>query len=139
MPEAYPHLILNNFATELGERTLNILMHLFPVPKADTKQIITFANQSDYISFRVKFLRSLLFKVMYGSFLSASSLYVKCRHHIYEKRGGPKSLEVKNIGPCFELKLYQIKLGTMDQDEAQTEWVLRPYMNTSKKRKILGD
>lgn len=33
----------------------------------------------------------------------------------------------------------QIKLGTVDQDEAQTEWVIRPYMNTTKKRKFLGE
>ncbi|KAK4746240.1 hypothetical protein SAY87_012552 [Trapa incisa] len=112
MPEAYPHLILNNFSTKLGERTANILKHLFPVPKPDTKRIITFANQSDYISFR---------------------------HHIYEKRGGPKSPELKEIGPRFELRLYQIKLGTMEQNEAQIEWVIRPYMNTTRKRKFIGD
>ncbi|TXG55948.1 hypothetical protein EZV62_017261 [Acer yangbiense] len=112
MPEAYPHLILNNFKTKLGERTVNILKHLFPVPKPDTKRIITFANQSDYISFR---------------------------HHIYEKSGGHKSIELKEIGPRFELRLYQVKLGTVDQSEAQVEWVIRPYMNTSKKRKFLGD
>ncbi|XP_009771221.1 uncharacterized protein LOC107823580 [Nicotiana tabacum] len=112
MPEAYPHLIFDKFSTKLGERTVNILKHLFPVPKPDTKRIITFANQSDYISFR---------------------------HHIYEKHGGPKSIELKEVGPRFELRLYQIKLGTMDQDEAQTEWVIRPYMNTSKKQKLLGD
>jgi len=33
----------------------------------------------------------------------------------------------------------QIKLGTVDQTEAQNEWVLRPYMNTTKKRKFIGD
>ncbi|CAN4113974.1 unnamed protein product [Withania somnifera] len=112
MSEAYPHLIFDKFSTKLGERTVNILKHLFPVPKPDTKRIITFANQSDYISFR---------------------------HHIYEKHGGPKSIELKEVGPRFELRLYQIKLGTMDQDEAQIEWVIRPYMNTSKKRNLLGD
>ncbi|KAI5649076.1 hypothetical protein M9H77_35081 [Catharanthus roseus] len=111
MPEAYPHLIFNSFTTKIGERTANILKHLFPGPKLDTKRIITFATQSDYISFR---------------------------HHIYEKRGGPKSIELKEIGPRFELRLYQIKLGTMDQDEAQNEWVLRPYINTSKRGRFLG-
>lgn len=30
------------------------------------------------------------------------------RHHIYEKRGGPKSIELKEIGPRFELRLYQV-------------------------------
>ncbi|CAN1143742.1 U3 small nucleolar ribonucleoprotein protein IMP4 [Linum perenne] len=112
MSEAYPHLILENFSTKLGERTANILKHLFPVPKPDTKRILTFANQSDYISFR---------------------------HHVYEKRGGPKTLELKEVGPRFEMRLYQIKLGTMEQTEAQTEWVLRPYMNTTKKRKFIGE
>ncbi|KAF5729308.1 U3 small nucleolar ribonucleoprotein IMP4 [Tripterygium wilfordii] len=111
MPEAYPHLSLNNFSTQLGEMTANILKHLFPVPKPDTKRIVTFANQSDYISFR---------------------------NHIYEKHGGPKSIELKEIGPRFELRLYQMKLGTVDQSEAQIEWVIRPYMNTTKKRKLLG-
>ncbi|XP_068664334.1 uncharacterized protein [Aristolochia californica] len=112
MSEAYPHLILNNFSTKLGERTANILKHLFPVPKPDSKRIITFSNQSDYISFR---------------------------HHVYEKHGGPKSVELKEMGPRFELRLYQIKLGTVDQNEAQNEWVIRPYMNTAKKMKVLGD
>jgi hypothetical protein len=27
----------------------------------------------------------------------------------------------------------------VDQTEAQNEWVLRPYMNTTKKRKFIGD
>jgi len=30
------------------------------------------------------------------------------RHHIYEKHGGPKSVELKEIGPRFELRLYQV-------------------------------
>ncbi|KAF3782886.1 U3 small nucleolar ribonucleoprotein, partial [Nymphaea thermarum] len=52
MSEAFPHLIFHNFSTKLGQRTANILKHLFPVPKPDAKRIITFANQSDYISFK---------------------------------------------------------------------------------------
>ncbi|KAI5415168.1 uncharacterized protein LOC127138629 [Lathyrus oleraceus] len=110
IPQAYPHIILNNFSTKLGERTSNILKHLFPVPKPETKRIVSFSNNSDYIEFR---------------------------HHIYQKRGGPNSVELKEIGPRFDLRLYQIKLGTVDQAEAQTEWVYRPYMNTTKKRKFL--
>ncbi|PKA51156.1 hypothetical protein AXF42_Ash010596 [Apostasia shenzhenica] len=111
MSEAYPHLIIDNFTTKLGQRTATILKHLFPVPKPDSKRIITFANRSDYISFR---------------------------HHVYEKHGGPKSVELKEVGPRFELRLFQIKLGTVDQPEAQNEWVIRPYMNTAKKRNVLG-
>ncbi|KAG0466327.1 hypothetical protein HPP92_017907 [Vanilla planifolia] len=112
MSEAYPHLIFDNFTTKLGQRTATILKHLFPVPKPDTKRIITFANRSDYVSFR---------------------------HHVYERHGGPKSVELKEVGPRFELRLFQIKLGTIEQSEAQNEWVIRPYMNTANKRSFLGD
>ncbi|GAB2295858.1 hypothetical protein Dimus_030009 [Dionaea muscipula] len=111
MPGAYPHLILDNFKSKLGLRMATILKHLFPVPKPDTKHIITFANRSDYISFR---------------------------NHVYGKNS-PKSVDLKEIGPRFEMQLYLIKLGTMDQKEAPTEWVHRPYMNTTKKRKFLGE
>ncbi|KAJ7552923.1 hypothetical protein O6H91_06G077000 [Diphasiastrum complanatum] len=110
MSEAYPHLILHNFNTKLGQRTANMLKYLFPVPKPDSKRIITFANQSDFISFR---------------------------HHVYEKPAGPKSVELKEVGPRFELRLYQVKLGTVDQAEAQNEWVIRPYMNSARKRTAL--
>jgi U3 small nucleolar ribonucleoprotein protein IMP4 len=111
MSEAYPHLIFDNFTTNTGERTANIMKHLFPVPKPESKRLITFANRDDYISFR---------------------------HHIYEKHGGPKSIDLKEVGPRFELRLYQIKRGTVDQSEAQIEYVLRPYINTAKKQKSLG-
>ena len=35
------------------------------------------------------------------------------------------------------MKLYQLRLGTLDQDEAEMEWVLRTYMNTHKSKYIL--
>lgn len=35
------------------------------------------------------------------------------------------------------MTLFQVKLGTMDQPDAETEYVLRPYMNTAKKRRML--
>ncbi|XP_008236840.2 PREDICTED: U3 small nucleolar ribonucleoprotein protein IMP4-like [Prunus mume] len=111
MPQVYPHVILDNFTTKLGERTANILKHLFPVPKPDTKRIITFANQSDYISFT---------------------------HHTYGKHGGLKSIVLEEIGPRLEMRPFKIKLGTLDQNEAQDEWVFKPYMNTAKKQKFIG-
>lgn len=52
MSEQYPHLIFHNFKTPLGERVTAILKYLFPVPKEDSKRIMTFANHDDYISFR---------------------------------------------------------------------------------------
>ena len=45
----------------------------------------------------------------------------------------PLSLQ---CGPRFELKLYQIRLGTLDQPHADNEWVLRSYTRNSKKSKL---
>lgn len=106
--EAYPHLIFNDFQTSLGKRVTNILKYLFPVPKEDSKRVISFCNRDDYISFR---------------------------HHTYSKDG--KEVELTEIGPRFEMKLYEIKMGTIENVDADTEWVLRPFMNTSKKRDFL--
>lgn len=109
MSEAAPHLIMDNFSTTLGARISQILKALFPVPKADSRRVMTFANRDDTISFR---------------------------HHVY-KSTGHKEVEIGEVGPRFEAKLYQLKLGTVDMPEAESEWVLRPYFNTAKKRKAL--
>ena len=55
---------------------------------------------------------------------------------MYRKQG--KEVDLVELGPRFELKLYQIKLGTAEQTEADTEWSLKPYMNTAKRRKLFG-
>ena len=47
------------------------------------------------------------------------------------------NIDLLEIGPRFTMRLYQIKLGTIDQKEAANEWVLRPFMNTSWKRHAL--
>lgn len=112
MSEAYPHLILQNFNTRLGQRLSTILKHLFPVPKVDSKRIMTFVNSADVVSFR---------------------------HHVYEMHGKAKEdIALHEVGPRFEMQLYQIRLGTLDQMEADDEWVLRPFMNTAKTRRALG-
>jgi len=109
MSEAYPHLIFEGFSTKLGERVRDILKHLFPVPKDDSKRIMSFINQDDYVSFR---------------------------HHVYSMPRGPKSLELTEVGPRFELRPYQIRLGTMDQQHAEVEWVVRSYTRAAKKPKL---
>lgn len=112
MSEQYPHLIFHNLKTQLGRRVQDILKYLFPVPKDDSKRIITFANHDDYISFR---------------------------HHIYKKEKG-NEIVLEEVGPRFQMKLYEIKLGTVEiADSADSEWVLRPFMNTSGKRRLLSD
>jgi U3 small nucleolar ribonucleoprotein protein IMP4 len=35
------------------------------------------------------------------------------------------------------MRLYQIKLGTLEMKDAENEYVLRPYMNTASKRTVL--
>eukprot|EP00967_Tisochrysis_lutea_P109238 scaffold169895_cov15-Tisochrysis_lutea.AAC.1 len=94
--------------------------------------VITFANRSDFISFR---------------------------HHTYLMPKGAKSVELTEVcavthaapeqilvtelegaasdcGPRFELKLFQIKLGTMDQQHVENEWVLRSYTRAAKKQRL---
>lgn len=49
-------------------------------------------------------------------------------------------VELQEVGPRFELKLYDIKLGSIDEASAlDSEWSLKPFMNTSKKRLFLGE
>ena len=110
IPGIPPHLVFDEFRSKLGHRVTNILKHLFPLdPKPDSKRVISFINENDYISFR---------------------------HHTYTKPSY-KDVELVEIGPRFEMRVYQIKLGTVDIEEADTEWALRPYMNTSRKRDAL--
>lgn len=114
MSEAYPHLILDGFTTDLGTRVGTILKCLFPVPRSDSKRVVTFSNSNDFISFR---------------------------HHMYSKAGGgggrADSVQLHEVGPRFEMRLYQIRLGTLEQKEAENEYVLRPYQNTAAKRQVL--
>lgn len=50
--EQYPHLIFENFSSQLGGRMQDVLKCLFPVPKEDSKRVMTFSNEDDFISFR---------------------------------------------------------------------------------------
>eukprot|EP01039_Chlorochromonas_danica_P000115 gene113-123_t len=106
--QAYPHLIIDGLNSVVGQRVGRILQALYPIPKADSHRVITFANQQDYISFR---------------------------HHMYTKEMG--KVVLKEAGPRFEMMPYEIRLGTVDQKEAEKEWVLRPYMNTARKKQAL--
>ena len=66
--------------------------------------------------------------------------FISFRHHVYEKdESNYKDVVLKEVGPRFEMKPYEIKLGTLDHPNAEKEWVLHSYMNTSKKQKILSD
>ncbi|TPX38238.1 hypothetical protein SmJEL517_g00217 [Synchytrium microbalum] len=106
--EQYPHLVFNKFTSKLGSRVQNILKYLFPVPKDTSQRVMTFANEGDFISFR---------------------------HHVFTRVG--KEVELMEVGPRFEMRAYEIRLGTVELAEADVEWALRPYHNTAKKRDML--
>ncbi|KIY73648.1 Brix-domain-containing protein [Cylindrobasidium torrendii FP15055 ss-10] len=108
--EQYPHLIFENFSSKLGGRLRDVLKHLFPVPKEDSKRVMTFSNENDFISFR---------------------------HHVFLKI--PRSVQLAEVGPRFEMKPYEIRQGTIEQSEAEREWVLSSYSRTAKKRSLLAD
>jgi len=109
MSEAYPQLIFDSFESRIGMRLVDIMKNLFPVPKMDSMRVMTFVNKDDYISFR---------------------------HHVFDKKE-KNEVDLQEIGPRFELRPYQIMLGTVDMPDSTKEWVLRPYMNTARTKKNL--
>jgi len=70
---------------------------------------MTFANEDDFISFR---------------------------HHVFLKTG--RQVQLAEVGPRFEMKPYEIRQGTIEQNEAEKEWVLAHYSRTTKKRSVLS-
>lgn len=107
--ESYPHLIFENFNTPLGKRVVKILQHLFPPGvKKDSSRVITFVNNDDYIS---------------------------VRHHVYVK--AKDSVEISEVGPRFEMRLYEIRLGLPDNKDADVEWQLRRFIRTANRKNYL--
>lgn len=103
--EAYPNLILENMTSKLGLRTANVLKAIFPPsPPRTSPRVVTFANTEDYISFR---------------------------NHVFVKTGR-KEYELAEVGPRFDMRLYEIKLGTVEMTDADVEWRLRPYQRHKK-------
>lgn len=107
--ESYPHLIFENFNTALGKRVVKILQHLFPPGvKRDSSRVITFVNNDDFIS---------------------------VRHHVYVRT--KDSVEISEIGPRFEMKLYEIRLGLPDNKDADVEWQVRRFIRTANRKNYL--
>lgn len=107
--ECYPHIIFENFTTDLGKRVVEILKHLFPPgPKLENPRVITFVNKDDYIF---------------------------VRHHLYVKTND--NVELSEVGPRFEMKLYEIKLGLLNDQTCDTEWKLRRFVRTANRKNYL--
>ncbi|CAI4050073.1 hypothetical protein SKDZ_14G2470 [Saccharomyces kudriavzevii ZP591] len=107
--EVNPHLIFDNFTTDLGKRVECILKHLFNAgPKKDSERVITFANKGDFISVR-------------------QHVYVRTRDGV----------EVAEVGPRFEMRLFELRLGTLENKDADVEWQLRRFIRTANKKDYL--
>ena len=78
--QAYPHLIIDGFQTKIGLRIFRILQALYPVPRPDSRRVLTFANRDDFISFR---------------------------HHMYTKDKG--KVVIKEAGPRFEMHPFEVR------------------------------
>jgi U3 small nucleolar ribonucleoprotein protein IMP4 len=78
------------------------------------------------------------------------------RHHVFVKTG--RDVQLAEVGPRLEMKrlfilvsfqckgllfsfcdiAYEIRQGTIEQTEAEREWVLTHYTRTAKKRSVLS-
>jgi U3 small nucleolar ribonucleoprotein protein IMP4 len=106
--ESYPNLIFDGFKTKLGDRTMQILKHLFP-PKeqgAVGNRVVTFRNIEDSIEFR---------------------------HHVHVQTSHD-SVELSEVGPRMVMRLFQIRSGTLENKDADVEWQLNNYTRTSRKK-----
>lgn len=112
MSEAFPHLAFANFTTKIGLRIQSILKFLFPVPKSDSKRLMTFVNHSDWILFR---------------------------HYVERKGDRGNTAGVTEVGPQFCMQCHKIIRGTLEEEKAaDVEFVLRPYLNTAHKTLLLS-
>ena len=158
-----PHVIADGFTTPLGQRVLTILRALLPPfqpPAAsgavaspdDGKRVVTLANRDDYISFRhhAYTIRRRSKRTADDAQRSAegggddqgsdkdedgddeSASATTTSEH------GRSVVELTEIGPRFELRPFQIVLGTIDSlRTADVEWALSVHTNTAKKRRVL--
>jgi U3 small nucleolar ribonucleoprotein protein IMP4 len=109
--EAHPHLIFENFTSKLGKRVETVLKNLFPPGvKKDSPRVITFVNNDDFISVR-------------------QHVYVKTRDGV----------EIAEIGPRFEMRLYELRLGTLENKDADVEWALRRFVRTANRKNYLAE
>ena len=74
-------------------RIRDVLKFLFPVPKEDSKRVMTFANEDDFISFR------WALKVLPDNSRPDSPLD---RHHVFVKI--PGDIQLAEVGPRFQMK-----------------------------------
>ncbi|KAH8599198.1 anticodon-binding protein [Bisporella sp. PMI_857] len=113
--ESYPHLIFEGFTSRLGKRIVTILKHIFPPREPITNKtklgsrVVTFKNNADAI---------------------------EVRHHVFVKTGY-QSVELAEVGPRMTLRPFEIRSGTLENKDGDSEWRLPQYTRTSKKKDYL--
>lgn len=98
---AFPHLIFEDLSSKLGKRVKDILQALFPVPKPESKRLLSFINRNDWISFR---------------------------QHNFTKHKG--KIELEETGPRMEMRPFKIVRGAIDQMAPDIEYVFHAFINS---------
>ena len=142
--------------SSLGQRTATILKHIFPVPKAESKRIMTFANRSESIQFRHHLYRQAWRRCITCCtvYCSAPVHQSACPSLVSQKRRGERP-GIEGVGAALRHEAvsdqagnhraagaitvpHSVSTGTHPcWQEADVEWAYKPYMNTTKRRKFL--
>ena len=101
LTSAFPHLVFEDMTSQLGIRVKTILQALFPVPKPESRRLISFVNRNDWIS---------------------------VRQHTFRRTAG--KIELTEIGPRMEMRVFKILLGTLEMIDADTEFALRSFIRS---------
>ncbi|CAH2234734.1 jg20961 [Pararge aegeria aegeria] len=122
MSEQYPHLIFHNFKTDLGLRTMSILKYLFPVPKADSKRVITFANNDDYICFRQHIYKKVC-DMPVPDFLKEPLTLYELAEQYWDLRAYPTQYVFSLLALVSDDKLERDKCMELSSPEGQEDWL----------------
>jgi len=123
--ESFPHLVFDGFETNLGNRIVSVLKHLFPPRDAVGKRaggtgtrgkvgnrVVTFVNRDDTI---------------------------QVRHHVFVRTGKPgiDGVELAEVGPRMSMRPFQVRSGTLEDKDGDVEWRLNQYTRTGRKKNYL--
>lgn len=113
----FPEILLNHFATPLGDRVGRFLSSLFVhKKKGDGKEdfigrnVTTFHNQRDFI-------------------------FVRSHRYIFEENFD--KVRLQELGPRFTMKLRWLMAGTFEPKHAEFEWIMKQHEMKSKKKFFL--
>ncbi len=109
--ESTPHPCFR--CSSLGQRTSTILKHIFPVPKAESKRIMTFANRSECIQFRHHLYRYASRGLFIYPICSGSIVYPRCSACVScsRQKGRGKRPRVEGIGAAFRYEALPDQAG----------------------------